>query len=84
MRVKGVARVRLAFEYHGSIDEWHAVLDGGPVAVERILMGRTETAEVLRSCSPFATAVDFEDIELRHRIWRRARLLEAPITVGSN
>jgi hypothetical protein len=74
------ARSRLATERHGYIDEWQAVLDGGRTAVERILVGRTERAEVMRSCSPFAMAVDFTDLELRRRIWRKARLMEAPIT----
>jgi hypothetical protein len=62
----------------GYAEQWGHLLDLGYVPLAGLLWCRSEVMDLLRSCSPFAIAagIDFTDMNLRTRIWRKARLIE--------
>ncbi len=71
--VIGLARQRLALlrtvhQRAGAyLDQWERALDAGPEAVIRIMVGRDDTAQALRSASPM-TGLGLLTNDERHRI----------------
>jgi hypothetical protein len=65
------------YEGYSFVSEWSDLLRLPAVRVRRRLTSRDEEMTRLRLSSPFVTAegIDFSDLALRRRIWRRARRL---------
>ncbi len=68
-----ISKAKSAGERFDYLDEWRRLLDGPPGEIRRTITGRSPSMSRLRSSSPFVLAAEFEDPDLRRRIWRKAR-----------
>lgn len=67
-------RARAVGEPYEHIAEWEDLLAREPSELRRIVCARSHGMDRLRASSPFALVAGVEDIDLRRRIWRKARL----------
>ena len=71
---EALSKARAAGDVHTYMDEWYDLLARDPTELRRLITARSPDMIRLRLSSPFATLSGVEDLDLRRRIWRMARL----------
>jgi hypothetical protein len=71
---EALSKASAAGDAHTYMDEWRDLLAHDPAELRRLITARSAEMTRLRLSSPFALLAGVEDLELRRRIWRMARL----------
>lgn len=69
-----IAQARLAGRTNTYLDEWTVLLGKSQEELCQLLVSRSEEMVRLRISSPFPVVINFGDVEVRRRIWRKAKV----------